>query len=161
MRKLESVIKEWRIATIKAGEALKGKNQIYSNTVACEMLEDISPFLSDKDDKFKRQGALADLEKICFRVMEMALAFRSSNIDYTWEQLVPAREVSKLSPDLYTVIGSEGPKPEESRNFEVSFAVFGGVVRGDKATGSLSQGKTRLSPAEVVVRDGSGREPRR
>lgn len=54
--------------------------------------------------------------------------------------------------DEHEVVGAEGPEPSGPEEAEVAFVVFGCVVRGEKGSGLLANGRTRLCSAQVVVR---------
>jgi hypothetical protein len=57
-----------------------------------------------------------------------------------------------VNPKDHEIIGTKGPNPNEDSEFEIAYTVFGGVVRGDKSTGLLENGKIRLSKSQVVIR---------
>ena len=83
---------------------------------------------------------------------ELALLLRRSTIEYRWEQdeaLLPSLDVD---PDDVDIIGTNSPDPDSEDDLEVAFIVFGGVVRGEKGTGLLSNGKVRISTSQVVAR---------
>ena len=47
------------------------------------------------------------------------------------------------------ILGTQGPEP--SQPHRVVQTVFGGVIKGDKTTGKLKDGETRISKSGVLI----------
>lgn len=149
----ESVIKEWRIATVKAGKLLDGNLPRYARKISDQIwMESLSKYCPHYKGS-KQDAARLDLDSVCEKAANIAISFRGSVIEYEWEQdessLPQSRAV--VTKD-HEIIGTKGPNPNEETNFAISFIVFGGVVRGDKGTGLLENGRIRLGKSQVVIK---------
>lgn len=143
----ESVIKEWRVATVKACKLLEYDSSKYAQTVEHQIWkETLSSYCRHAKGTSERRRAHADLESLCKMAANLAILFRGSSIEYEWEQGLD------VAPKDHEVIAVDGPGQNDEANYETLFIVFGGVVRGDKNTGLLEYGRTRLSNTQVVIR---------
>lgn len=80
----------------------------------------------------------------------LAIYLHGLPVEYDWEQLTWARgsEVNKKDHDI---IATWDPDPDKNDEFGLGCVVFGGVVRGDKATGLLANARVRLLKNQVVI----------
>lgn len=78
----------------------------------------------------------------------LAIYLQSLPVEYEWEQV--SREQAgreqdiKVSKRYDDIIGTCGPDPDKNNEYGLAFVVFGGVVRGDKASGLLANARVRL-----------------
>ncbi|KAK5636416.1 hypothetical protein RRF57_012128 [Xylaria bambusicola] len=88
-----------------------------------------------------------ELIELCQSAYDIALLFRSSRIEYRWEQ--NASEASVLRRHDFEVLGTMGVTQSEPHS--IKEIVFGEVIRGDRSTGKLEHGTTQLLKASVVL----------
>jgi len=150
----ESAIKEWRVATVKACKLLNDDLRDYAIAISNQIwTETVRQYFSTSALSYnssKREMAHRELDSLCQKAAELAILFRGSTIEYEWEQDLETLESFDVIPKDHEIIGTLNPKADEA-NIEISFIVFGGVVRGDKSTGLLVNGRTRLSKSHVVI----------
>jgi hypothetical protein len=126
---------------------------MYSNNIASDIWkESLHRYVRHARCSLKRENARSDLEKLCKKAADLAIMFRASSIEYQWEQDVSLLQGLDVVPNEHEIVGTEGPDPSQDKNIEISMIIFGGVVRGEKSTGLLANGRTRLSLTQVVVR---------
>jgi hypothetical protein len=143
----ESAIKEWRIATVKACKLLNRSLSEYAFIISNQIWnKTLRPYF----DGSKPEVARRELDGLCQKAAELAILFRGSTIEYEWEQDINRLESFDINLKDHDIIQTRGPSPDEE-GIEISFIVFGGVVRGDKSTGLLENGRTRLSKSQVVI----------
>lgn len=143
----ESAIKEWRVATVKACKLLNRSPNDYAFTISNQIWNET---LRHYFDGSKRETARRELDGLCQKAAELAILFRGSTIEYEWEQDINRLESFDINLKDHEIIQTRGPSPDEE-GIEISFIVFGGVVRGDKSTGLLENGRSRLSKSQVVI----------
>jgi len=148
----ESAIKEWRVATVKVCKLLNDDLLDYANVVSSQIWsETVKPyFMGSLYSSSRRETAQRELECLCQKAAELAILFRGSTIEYEWEQDISSLKSADVIPKDHDIIGTMGPKADGA-DIEIGFIVFGGVVRGDKNTGLLVNGRTRLSKSHVVI----------
>jgi hypothetical protein len=148
----ESVVKEWRVATVKACKLLNRKLTSYAFEMSNDIWDQVLYlYCHHPKNSPKRLKAHEDLDKLCEKAAELAILFRGSTIEYEWEQDTSLLKSLEVIPRDHEIVGTKGPKPNEETAFEIAFIVFGGVTRGDKITGLLENGRMRLSKAQVVI----------
>lgn len=103
----------------------------------------------------KRNDMESGLVELCQRAYALALQFRSSTIQYEWQQNGQNALMSWKAGEEREIKGNNGPVPEDPQGYVDDFIVFGGVIRGDLATGLLRDGATWLLPNSVVIRSRS------
>jgi hypothetical protein len=86
------------------------------------------------------------LVELCKAAYNIALLFRSSRIDYEWQQ---RRDLTYLESEDTDIIGTTGVA--RSDRHKVCRIVFGGVVRGNRNTGRLRDGQSHLLKPCVVI----------
>jgi hypothetical protein len=90
---------------------------------------------------------MSDLEEVCGLAYNLALLFRCNKIEYLWEQRLELPQPFEAK-DL-EVLGTEGP--DFNQQHRIARIIFGGVVKGDRATGRLKDGQTRISKVGVLI----------
>jgi hypothetical protein len=99
----------------------------------------------------KTDAAMEELFELCNLAYSITLTFRGSKTEYEWEQDPGQLAISMMNDGKQIeVVGITGQSPNDAANSKVAFVVFGGVVRGDKTTGLLRDGKNCLMPTSVV-----------
>ena len=121
-------------------------DQIWSDTVRQYFNAASSLYGSSRREKTARR----ELDSLCQKAAELAILFRGSTIEYEWEQDLDSLGSLDVIPKDHEIVGTMGPRPDEA-DIGIGFIVFGGVVRGDKSTGLLVNGRTRLSKSHVVI----------
>lgn len=155
-------MREWCVLTVKASKHLTYDRTRFTSAAARDIWLRFAPILptprrapqnttSSREASALGSEALRAVERLCVQAYDLGLLFRGSSVEYRWEQemsMLGSREVQ----EEYEVVGSDGPEPLEPEQAEVSFVVFGCVVRGEKGSGLLTNGRTGLCSAQVVVR---------
>jgi hypothetical protein len=91
----------------------------------------------------KSRVAFKDFLEICWQAYELALLFRSSTVEYEWQQYENALE------DDVEILGTEGNSI--SKAYRVGWTVFGGVYRGDWTTGKLATNAVMVLQPSVII----------
>jgi hypothetical protein len=151
----DSAIREWRLATVKVCKLLEEDLDEYAGVISDQIwIETLHQFHHVRNGFQKRdKAARKDLDNLCRKAADIAILFRGSNIEYEWEQDKTRLKSLEVVPKDHEIVGTKGPRPNEESNFEIAYIVFGGVVRGDKNTGLLENGRVRLSKTQVVIRE--------
>ncbi|KAH6662560.1 hypothetical protein B0J14DRAFT_685510 [Halenospora varia] len=153
----DSAIKEWRLATVKVCKLLDQDLDEYSVAISDQIWSKRLHHYHHVRNSFQKRDKLIaarkDLDSLCRKAADIAILFRGSNIEYEWEQDRTSLKSLEVLPKDHEIIGTKGPRPTEESNFEIAYIVFGGVVRGDKSTGLLENGRVRLSKTQVVIRE--------
>lgn len=102
--------------------------------------------LHEKCTKAEIDKVISDMKDLCIFAHELALTFRSNKTEYRWEQRV---DPSTLVETDIECLGTEGPA--SSQPHRIARIVFGRVVRGDKTTGKLADGSTRICRSGVII----------
>ncbi|KAK5029096.1 hypothetical protein LTR13_008967 [Exophiala sideris] len=102
----------------------------------------------------QREVARSDLESICQKTYSITLLLRETKVDYQWEQNSEDFPSMETNTTDHEIIGTAGPNPTEPH--EIHRVVFGGLVRGDRHTGRLKDGQTRLIKASVTIKSPLG-----
>lgn len=148
--------------TVKASKSLSYDRTRLTSAAARDIWPRFAPIIpisrrSSQSKAPSREGpsprteALRTLERLCEQAYDLGLLFRGSSVEYQWEQDISTLG-SRTVLDEYEVVGAEGQEPSGPEEAEVAFVVFGCVVRGEKGSGLLANGRTRLGSAQVVVR---------
>lgn len=155
-------MREWRVLTVKASKHLAYDRTRLASASARDILLRFAPILpiprqasqsraTSGEAPSPQSEALHALERLCEQAYDLGLLFRGSSVEYRWEQGISTLGGRDVLEE-YEVVGVEGPEPLGPEEAEVAFVVFGCVVRGEKGSGLLANGKTRLCSAQVVVR---------
>jgi hypothetical protein len=147
----EDEMKEWRVRTVRAAKLLTaGRRARYPREVATAICGILAPMCHhSRSAQEDREMARQDLQKLCENAYRVALLLRGTRSEYKWEQdrdVLPSLIVNKKD---HEVLGTEGP--DINARHEISRIVFGGVIRGDRITGRLSDGRTRITQTSVVI----------
>jgi len=161
---LDAISREWRIASVKACHALNPTDDM------TKFVRGAADFIwngrEDRDknsyaprdccihrDKHYREQALADLEEVCRKAASLALLFRSSRFEYQWEQPYVCLKNLHVSPADHEIIGTTGVDPSRcpDTEYQIWSIVFGGVVRGNRTTGLLRDGKARITKSLITI----------
>ncbi|KAH0562068.1 hypothetical protein GP486_003229 [Trichoglossum hirsutum] len=140
---------EWRARTAQAAKALNlpGWSSRVHN-IAKDVTRDFVQYYSQSRYAVKENSrAFRDVEEICEMASDLALMFRCNKIEYLWEQM-PTEPTPPNVNDI-ELLGTDGP--DLSQPHRIVRIVFGGVVRGDRETGRLKDGKTRISKSGVLI----------
>ena len=142
-------MKEWRVRTAQAAKAFKFSKRSQRTLKMADLLSKVlvqychhGRYATKERDK-----ASFDIREICEAANDLALLFRCNKTEYQWEQkleLLPSLDTKELE-----ILGTEGP--DLNQPHQVSRIVFGGVVRGDRTTGLLKDGQTRISKTSVLI----------
>lgn len=158
-------MKNWRVSTVRMvqklplDEAKRLHIRDTADRIWREYLKEYHSCARTKgtSSRAAENARIADLEGLCGTAYDLAIKFRASKVDYEWEQ---GQQFSAFSPHEekgVVVVGNQGVDPGEDKPSRVAFVVFGGVVRGDKTTGLLQHGRTRVLATDVVrACDGCG-----
>lgn len=86
------------------------------------------------------------------RAAHLAIYLQGLRVEYEWEQVnrLQSTPITKKDDEI---IGTFGPDPTKDHGYEFAFVVFGGVARGDKATGLLANGRVRLVKNQIVIQE--------
>lgn len=79
-----------------------------------------------------------------------ACRLSTSGSQVSREQAAREQDI-KVSKRYGDIIGTCGPDPDKNNEYGLAFVVFGGVVRGDKASGLLANARVRLLKNQVVI----------
>jgi hypothetical protein len=107
----------------------------------------------------ERKRANRDLENLCNKTFEIALLLRETKIEYEWDQDLERLTSLATNHNDHDILGTTGPIIAEPH--EIHRIVFGGVIRGDRATGRLKDGRTRLFQTSVVIAEPREQPPSR
>jgi hypothetical protein len=126
-----------------------GHEACYPIQMADYIWDQIKPWCHHSRDTPERDRALIDLNTLCNSAFEIALILRETKIEYEWDQdidLLPSRATNHSQ---HVILGTTGPATNEPH--QIHSIVFGGVIRGDRTTGRLKDGRTRLFPTDVLI----------
>ncbi|ETS77352.1 hypothetical protein PFICI_11226 [Pestalotiopsis fici W106-1] len=146
----EDEIKKWRISTINLAKRISRDQNAYpffqARKIWPRLYERSAHFQSRSDRRDQPPETLFELCKIAY---DLALLFRSSYIDYKWQQDIG---LMAIQPDDAEVIGSTGVLYSAADDgYRVGCVVFGGVVRGSRSTGKIRDGPITLTRPAVVI----------
>ncbi|OAA63622.1 hypothetical protein SPI_03785 [Niveomyces insectorum RCEF 264] len=148
-------LRNWRVATLRLSAKLVFPSENDEDTLDSLASDILANDLGvDSIQGPWGAAALTELAQVCAVAYELAAKFRASNIEYKWEQGT-APPASALPGDkAFEVVGIEGSENINERHqpFAATCIVFGGVIRGDRTTGTLRDGTIRLTPSSVVKR---------
>ena len=139
-------MKEWRVVTVNLTRKAARTPGEYPIIQADEIWrKELSQYSAHFE--LGRKKISEELFELCQSAYDIALMFRSSRIDYRWEQM--ASEASLLRRHDFEVLGTMGVTQSEPHS--IREVVFGEVIRGDRSTGKLEHGTTQLLKASVVL----------
>lgn len=130
-----------KIAPNQAGYALAEADHIWSQHSG-----KYSAHCYASENRGDRAKTPDDFIQICKTAYHLALLFRSSRVDYEWQQVI---NPSHLPSQDLDILGTLGPSQREP--FIATDIVFGGVVRGNRNTGKLRDGATTILSHSVVI----------
>ena len=87
-----------------------------------------------------------DFVTLCKTAYNLSLQFRSSQIDYEWQQNAELGSLSSLQSE---VLGTTGVSQQDPHR--VKTIVFGAVVRAGRNTGRLQDGKITLLQPSILI----------
>lgn len=96
--------------------------------------------------KKMKAACYESLLSICRQAYELALLLRSSKMEYQWQQQVVTDRADFSDADI---LGTTGVSQEE--DYQVERVIFGGVYRGNRATGRLRDGSTLILKPGVII----------
>ncbi|KAI0965134.1 hypothetical protein F4678DRAFT_453515 [Xylaria arbuscula] len=145
----EGEVKEWRVMTVNLTRKAARTPREYPIKQAEDIWKnELSQYSAHFESGRKKGSETPDeLIELCQSAYDIALLFRSSRIEYRWEQ--NASEASVLRRRDFEVLGTMGVKQSEPHS--IKQVVFGEVIRGDRSTGKLEHGTTQLLKACVVL----------
>lgn len=88
---------------------------------------------------------------LCFRMLPASPSICTACRLSTSGSSSPGRGASEVNKKDHDIIATWGPDPDKNDEFGLGCVVFGGVVRGDKATGLLANARVRLLKNQVVI----------
>jgi hypothetical protein len=135
----------WRSTIVKT--ALRNSNfemSRFLNEKAKMIWETLSNFWPANVSKKTTKAAFESLFMICQQAYELALLFRSSKIEYEWQQ--NPKTFLKHSVEI---LGTEGVPTHMP--YRINRIVFGGVLRGDRTTGKLADCATQILKPSVII----------
>lgn len=138
---------------MKACKLLNSETADYAGTISERIWADELRRYHISNSLLKRDtDARKALTALCHKAADLALLFGSSNIEYKWEMDPACLPASRdFLPKDHEIVGTKGPDPNVDSDFVVAFIVFGGIVRGEKTSGLLENGRIRLSKTQVVI----------
>lgn len=140
---------EWRASSVKTVKLLHtGRQPKYPLVKSDDIWKDLSKLCHHPRETQEREQAKIDLENLCNRAYELSLLLRETKTEYKWDQEIPIPSPQTSYHD-HEIVGTTGPQIEEPHG--IHRIVFGGVIRGDRATGRLKDGRTRLFQTCVVI----------
>lgn len=81
----------------------------------------------------------------------LAIYLQGMRFEYEWEQVNRPQGPAVSSKDD-EIIGTSGADPAKETEYELGLVVFGGLVRGDKASGLLANARIRLLKNQIVIK---------
>lgn len=81
----------------------------------------------------------------------VAIYLQGLRFEYECEQVNRSQGRAVSSKDD-EIIGASGADPARESGYELDFVVFGGLVRGDKASGLLANTRVRLLKNQIVIK---------
>lgn len=126
-----------------------GHQALYPIKMTDQIWEQIRVNCHHSRDTPERDRANRDLQTLCNKAFEIALLLRETKIEYEWDQDIERLPSLATNHNDHEILGTTGPTTDEPH--EIHRIVFGGVIRGDRATGRLKDGRTRLFPTCVVI----------
>ena len=151
---IDDELVEWRASSVRMAKMLvAGRPARYPIKMADRIWEHMRSNYHHSRDAPERDRALRDLEALCDKAFEIALLLRETKIEYEWDQDIERLPSYATNQNDHEILGTTGPTTDEPH--EICSIVFGGVIRGDRATGRLKDGRTRLFPTCVVITEQS------
>ncbi|KAF2968059.1 hypothetical protein GQX73_g5511 [Xylaria multiplex] len=144
----EDELKDWRIMTVNLARKVSGESDQYSVMQAEDIWKRLvyeHSVATSKRGGYSNQPP-GELIELCKTAYNIALIFRSSRIEYSWKQTAKATEVQ---PHEAEILGTTGASQLDPHCVEK--IIFGEVIRGNRNTGKLGDGSTRLLKASVVI----------
>lgn len=137
----ENELREWRAMTVKLTRKIAPDQDGYPRVEADRIWnQHLGKYGAAKT---KTPG---DFIQICKTAYHLALLFRSSRVDYEWQQVINPSHLPSQDLDILGTLG-----PSQKQPFIATDIVFGGVVRGNRDTGKLRDGATTILPHSVVI----------
>lgn len=147
---IDDELVEWRASSVRMAKMLAAGHQArYPIEIADRIREQIRACCHHSHDTPERDRATRDLETLCSKAFEIALSLRETKVEYEWDQDIERLPSHATNHNDHEILGTTGPTTDEPH--KIYRIVFGGVIRGDRATGRLKDGRTRLFPTCVVV----------
>ena len=87
---------------------------------------------------------------LCQVAYDLTLTFRSSTIEYEWDQDAKYPSTFTALNKLLEVVGNQGPDSGNEKPFRVVFLVFCRVLKGNRTSVLLNDSKDRLLPTDLV-----------
>ena len=144
---IDDELVEWRASSVRMIKILAAGHQAdYPIRIAKKIWKQIQ-FLSSRDTPKDR--AIRDLETLCNKAFEIALLLRETKMEYEWDQDIQRLPSHVTNHNDYHILGTTGPAMDKPH--QIYRIVFGGVIRGDRKTGRLKDGRTRLFPTCVLI----------
>lgn len=122
------------------------------------MYKSVEPYVycnPSESRKGHAQDIKLDLADICKQAHSTALLFRRTNIEYRWLQNAHNYAENNAYVDVVSTFGYETLHAASYRK-EIKI-MFGGVIKGGGASGSLKEEEILLRKSEVIVGPFDGR----
>ena len=147
---IDDELVEWRASSVRMAKMLAAGHQApYPIKMAEQIWDQIRISCHHPRDSPERGRATRDLETLCNKAFEIALLLRETKIEYEWDQDIEHLPSLATNHKDHEILGTTGPTAGEPHG--IHRIVFGGVIRGDRVTGRLKDGRTRLFPTCVVI----------
>jgi len=147
---IDDELVEWRASSVRIAKMLAAGHQArYPIKMAGQIWEQLRFNCHHPRDSPERERAGVDLGTLCNNAFEIALLLRETKIEYEWDQDRERLPSGTTNHNDHEILGTTGPTTDEPH--EILQIVFGGVIRGDRATGRLKDGRTRLFQTCVVI----------
>ncbi|KAJ3577210.1 hypothetical protein NPX13_g3355 [Xylaria arbuscula] len=145
----EDEVKEWRVMTVNLTRKASRTPGKYPTSQAEDMWKnELWQYSAHFESSRKKVPETPEeLIELCQTAYDIALLFRSSRIEYRWDQVASVADV--LVGRDFEVLGTMGVTQSEPHI--IKEVVFGEVIRGDRSTGKLEHGTTQLLKACVVL----------
>ncbi|EXJ69342.1 uncharacterized protein A1O5_07378 [Cladophialophora psammophila CBS 110553] len=141
---------EWRTSSVRIAKLLDmGDRDQYPAMAADQIWDQIGLTCQHPLNSPLRDHAKTELQDVCDNAYTVALLLRETRIEYEWQQDIRRLNPSETTLRDYEILGTTGP--EASDPHAIHRIVFGGVIRGDRHTGRLKDGSTRLCKTGVVI----------
>ncbi|KIW93345.1 uncharacterized protein Z519_05950 [Cladophialophora bantiana CBS 173.52] len=141
---------EWRASSVRIAKLLDmGDRDQYPAMAADQLWDQIGLTCHHPLYSPLRDQAKTELQDVCNSAYKVALLLREAKIEYEWQQDIGRLNPSETTLGDYEILGTTGP--EASDQHAIHCIVFGGVIRGDRHTGRLKDGSTRLCKTGVVI----------
>jgi hypothetical protein len=147
---IDDELVEWRASSVRMAKMLAAGHQArYAIKMTDQIWNHIRTNCRYSRDSPERDRAGRDLQNLCNKAFEIALLLRETKIEYEWDQDIERLTSLATNHNDHDILGTTGPTIDEPH--EIHRIVFGGVIRGDRATGRLKDGRTRLFQTCVVI----------